>query len=504
MPKTGPDGDPEGVMDLKRFALFFVIALCLLPLCGRAADDALYPIRENGLWGYMDRAGETVIDPRWISAEPFSGGVAIVEEDNDHKDGKGLIRTNGDYILLPEYRVEEAREVYIYSQWDESLQQYGKEGFYDKASGFLLSPSFDYIYDYGWDVLLVHDGFPEDCDEEEEEWDEDWADEAEWDEFQWNGSEDEAANPYYSFIRRDTGEFVFPKQYSALYDDVGYYSGYVLVSDERDLWEDDEWVGIEAEYHLFDPAGQEVVFPEGIAPDSGIFEGVLRISRQLTDEEAEQNESGWGTVYGLGRPDGTVIVEPQYDFLTYAGDGLVSIYQDHLHGLMDPEGRVIVSPTYFMDWGGPLPQIIYENGYAVIEDAGEDWWIILTTDGHEVFQRPVESEDGIAFRLCGDVLDSGLIWYEDSQGFGLMHVTEQGAEYLTGGVYEAARSFDFSEGLHPVKQNGLWGYINKQAEWVIPPQYDSADNFRDGLALVEKDGKLMYIDHSGTVVWKVN
>ena len=29
-----------------------------------------------------------------------------------------------------------------------------------------------------------------------------------------------------------------------------------------------------------------------------------------------------------------------------------------------------------------------------------------------------------------------------------------------------------------------------------------AANFRDGLALVEKDGKLMYIDHSGAVVWE--
>ena len=27
-------------------------------------------------------------------------------------------------------------------------------------------------------------------------------------------------------------------------------------------------------------------------------------------------------------------------------------------------------------------------------------------------------------------------------------------------------------------------------------------SFRSGLALVEKDGKLMYIDHSGAVVWE--
>ena len=56
--------------------------------------------------------------------------------------------------------------------------------------------------------------------------------------------------------------------------------------------------------------------------------------------------------------------------------------------------------------------------------------------------------------------------------------------------------------MHPVKQNCLWGYIDERAQWVIPAQYDSAAGFSDCLALVEKDGKLMYIDHSGAVVWE--
>ena len=35
-----------------------------------------------------------------------------------------------------------------------------------------------------------------------------------------------------------------------------------------------------------------------------------------------------------------------------------------------------------------------------------------------------------------------------------------------------------------------------------PRTIGSDNDGRDGLALVEKDGKLMYIDHSGDVVWK--
>ena len=36
------------------------------------AEEALYPFRENGQWGYMNRLGETVIPPQWADAAPFS------------------------------------------------------------------------------------------------------------------------------------------------------------------------------------------------------------------------------------------------------------------------------------------------------------------------------------------------------------------------------------------------------------------------------------------------
>lgn len=59
-----------------------------------------------------------------------------------------------------------------------------------------------------------------------------------------------------------------------------------------------------------------------------------------------------------------------------------------------------------------------------------------------------------------------------------------------------------STALYPIRVNGLWGYINEYAQWVIPPQYDSAASFRDGLAQVEQDGKLQYIDYDETIVCK--
>ena len=80
-------------------------------------------------------------------------------------------------------------------------------------------------------------------------------------------------------------------------------------------------------------------------------------------------------------------------------------------------------------------------------------------------------------------------------------------EILTPPVFtlrDIEERLEFSEGLLPIidADTGKTGYINDRGLWVISPQYDDASPFRDGLALVEKDGKLMYIDHSGAVVWK--
>jgi WG repeat protein len=76
-----------------------------------------------------------------------------------------------------------------------------------------------------------------------------------------------------------------------------------------------------------------------------------------------------------------------------------------------------------------------------------------------------------------------------------------------------------AEGLLPIQQGGKWGYINRSGEVVIKPQFDSANPFADGLALVrrppykkplkpgEKEPELIdgygFIDPTGKVVIKL-
>lgn len=61
---------------------------------------------------------------------------------------------------------------------------------------------------------------------------------------------------------------------------------------------------------------------------------------------------------------------------------------------------------------------------------------------------------------------------------------------------------EFSEDLCAVQIDGKrWGYIDRSGTFVIPPIYDNADSFQDGVALVDlREGGHEIIDRNGTTL----
>ncbi len=61
-------------------------------------------------------------------------------------------------------------------------------------------------------------------------------------------------------------------------------------------------------------------------------------------------------------------------------------------------------------------------------------------------------------------------------------------------------AFSFAEsGLAKVRQNGKYGFINKQGEIVIQPQFDDAGSFRESRLIPAQRGKYGYIGKSGNI-----
>ena len=56
--------------------------------------------------------------------------------------------------------------------------------------------------------------------------------------------------------------------------------------------------------------------------------------------------------------------------------------------------------------------------------------------------------------------------------------------------------------LFPVEKNDKWGFIDHTGKIVVPIQFDGANDFCEGLALLTANGKKVFMDTSGQVVIK--
>ena len=470
---------------MKRLMLFCIIVLCLMPLfsCAEEGEDTLYPIRENGLWGYMNRAGETVIKPTWDLAEPFSEGFAVVGAGELPDRVYGLIDRNGTAVVPVQYAgIRDCGAFCLFGGekylWD------GKIGWYDKNSGFCQAPVYDDADRYPTDSGLIR---------------------VSW----WEGGERNKGICHTAYMDRASGETVIPFDYAGEpYTDGTFHEGFAFWLIEND----DGFDGF-----LIDLTGSRVAFPVGYEPVGEVCEGVLRITG--SGDEA--------FVSGLARPDGTVVftLTDNEGYLSAdASEGRVFFERDDNRvGMMDLEGNVILPTVLEYDPGwdflGRKAELFFRNGYALIMLCDEDnsrSYVFVDREGRTVFRMARDPDPGIIMSPCTFAMENGLACYEKitllpdgktDTAYGLIRLSAQGGEYLTEPVFDCIPShregiLEFSEGVLAVSRDGLWGYIDEAAEWVIPPQFDSADNFRDGLALVEKGGKLGYIDIDGMVVWE--
>ncbi|MBQ9638423.1 MAG: WG repeat-containing protein, partial [Bacteroidales bacterium] len=81
---------------------------------------------------------------------------------------------------------------------------------------------------------------------------------------------------------------------------------------------------------------------------------------------------------------------------------------------------------------------------------------------------------------------------------GVFGYINKNGEYIINPQFDVARNF--SEGLACVRVGSQYGYINKKGEIVINPQYDNASHFSEGLVAVEIDGEWGFIDKKGQFI----
>ncbi len=62
-------------------------------------EEMLYPFEENGLWGYKDKSGETIVYPQYCNAEDFSNGLGLVRSSSGQDGNFGFINNKGEEVI---------------------------------------------------------------------------------------------------------------------------------------------------------------------------------------------------------------------------------------------------------------------------------------------------------------------------------------------------------------------------------------------------------------------
>ena len=172
--------------------------------------------------------------------------------------------------------------------------------------------------------------------------------------------------------------------------------------------------------------------------------------------------------YGLMNSDGTIIIEPKYEFPIEFSEGLAIVSEGNKIGFINADGRLEID--YYYEWGCPFK----EGKAAVVRN---NQYYFIDTNGN-ILSGPFDSVGDHAFEYV-------LAYMEYSEGYTAYFIEDKEAPV---GLYGA---------------QGYWGYLDQEGNVAIPAQYLFVRRFSDGYAAVEtKNREWIFIDKQGTEIMK--
>lgn len=185
--------------------------------------------------------------------------------------------------------------------------------------------------------------------------------------------------------------------------------------------------------------------------------------------------------------------------------------------LIDREGNNQLPTSYQnIRWTGTWPVVVLHDGewYFVGRDGGRgiggtfrqlypsQEGIYLATPDRKTW-RFINTKRETLFELTADwvmpVSDGAAVVKVGN----LFHFVDMTGKKIGDKQFKSIIKPGFTEGLAGVRgDNGKVGFIDKTGEYAIEPRFNQAEPFHNGLALVTLQGRLMYINHDGEIIWE--
>lgn len=171
-------------------------------------------------------------------------------------------------------------------------------------------------------------------------------------------------------------------------------------------------------------------------------------------------------------------------------NGVTAVYDEEGWGYITRSGRYVIEPSYSLALGfSPISKL------ALVYTNSNTEFSYIKKSGH-VAAGPFKS----AGRCVSSSFFGGYAIAENIENEKCGYINKKG-EWISKPEYESARNF--KNGFAAVQKDGAWGYIGRRGVQKIPFIYDNAGSFTDdGLAAVQKDGLWGYINKKNKMVIK--
>jgi hypothetical protein len=217
-------------------------------------------------------------------------------------------------------------------------------------------------------------------------------------------------------------------------------------------------------------------------PKSTVLVGEFHEGRAAIFFNREGPPGSFAHDIGFIDESGNMVIPPRFHLARDFSEGLAYVIGDEFRGFIDLQGKPVIKTD------NNNTRDFHEGLAAVSSERG--LWGYVDRSGKTVIQKQYAFADDFSEGLAGVVT-------RDKFGFinrnGEMVIpprfTPHRGPYSYSGIVATSR---FSEGLAPVttegrfESNRSYGYINQKGDFVIPPQFYTAQLFSEGLALVVK------------------
>ncbi len=182
---------------------------------------------------------------------------------------------------------------------------------------------------------------------------------------------------------------------------------------------------------------------------------------------------------GLINKQGELALPLKFE-LIYPDSGFIRLKQNDNWGVLRTFSDTLLPISF--DFIGPLKN----NRFMVVEDETYSYY---NNEGDQVIGGKF---DYTPLTINYGDFDSGYATYQYRGKFGIMDTT---GNRIFPAIFDAVGKY--GENLTPVKRYGKWGYANSDVRLKIKYQFEKAENFKMGYAIVTTKGKQGVIDTLG-------